>query len=592
MHCEPPEPNVILVVDDTPSDIQVLLTLLEKDGLRVVIAENGQKALQITESIHPNLILIDVIMSSMNGFETCRHLKTKPSLRETPVIFLTSVSDQINKAEGLQMGGIDYISKPIDESELLTRIRTYLRLQQMQQYLANQSQTLEQEKQLRLQAERKLEQALKFKSVLEGITEKIRDRLDEDEILQTVTIELAKVLEIDRCQIELYNFNHTEATITYEYSRELPRREGVTRQVQDFPELYEQLLQKIPVQLTEAIPLSNSQTSPQTCLAYPIFEPQDIVGLVGNLRLFKPDGEVFNPLEIDFVEQVASQCAIAIRQARLYKAKQQQIKAFEKLNRIKDEFLKTISHELRTPMSSIKLATQTLEKFLEDESILQKSSTFSKVLEIFRQACRRHNQLVDDLISLCYLEAQAETLVFEWVDLNIWLPEIVQPFLERVNRQQQQFFLDISPELPLLKSDISMLERVVRELLDNACKYTPVGDKITVSVAAIEESILLTVSNSGIEISTEEQQRVFDQFYRIPHHDPWKYGGTGLGLTLVQKLVELLEASIELKSAENLTQFVIKFPLDRLETPPIFSLNTNTNSVTHSSSNCLYVANY
>ncbi|MDY7019874.1 MAG: histidine kinase dimerization/phospho-acceptor domain-containing protein [Cyanobacteriota bacterium] len=246
----------------------------------------------------------------------------------------------------------------------------------MQQHLANQNQILEREIQLRLQAEHQLEQALNLKSVLERITEKIRDRWDEDEILRTVTVELAKVLEIERCQVELYNFNHTEATITYEYHRELPRREGITRQVEDFPELYEQLLQKIPVQLTEAIPLSSSRSLPYTCLAYPIFEPQDIVGLVGNLRLFKPAHKVFNSLEIDFVEQVASQCAIAIRQARLHQTKQQQIKAFDKLNRIKDEFLKTISHELRTPMSSIKLATQTLEKFLDDESILQKILNF------------------------------------------------------------------------------------------------------------------------------------------------------------------------------------------------------------------------
>ncbi|MEB3280293.1 MAG: response regulator [Lyngbya sp.] len=587
MYREPLESDVILIVDDTPSDLQVLWTTLEKVGFSVVIAQNGHKAVQIAESIHPNLILMDIFMPGMNGFETCRYLKAKPLLREIPVIFLTPLSETINKAEGFHVGGVDYLNKPIDEHELLTRVRTYLTLQQMHHNVATGNRTLQREIKSRLQVEHQLqqrtyelEQALNFKAVVEEITEKIRDSLDEEQILQTVTTELAKVLGINRCQIELYNPTQTQATIAYEYSNALPKYEGKTRQVDEFPELYQQLQQNISLQFVEEISFSNAQQSPQTCLACPIFENQKVIGTIGNLRLLKPCHEIFEDLEVDLAQQVASQCAITLRQARLYKAAQKQVQELEKLNRIKDEFLKTISHELRTPMSSIKLATQTLEKFLEGESVSQKSSTFSKVLDIFRQACKRHNQLVDDLISLCYLEAKAETLVFEWVDLNSWLPEIVQPFLERVHHQNQQLNVEISPQLPLLKSDVSMLERIVRELLDNACKYTPSGEQITVSVQGTDESIVLSVSNSGIEIPPEEQPRVFDQFYRIPHHDPWQHGGTGLGLTLVEKLVELLDASIELESFANQTRFSIKFPQERLENYPCFYLN-NSNFTRH-----------
>ena len=575
MYREPLESDVILVVDDSPSDLQVLETALKKSGFSVVTAENGEKALQIAESIHPNLILMDVILDVINGFEICRHLKANPSLQEIPVIFLTNLSETINKAEGFAVGGVDYLSKPIDENELLARVRTHLTVQQMQQHLAIQNHTLQQEIKSRHRVEHQLKQALNFQAVVEDISEKIRDSLDEEQILQTATAELGKVLGINCCQIELYNLDQTQATIAYEYNTGLPKHQGTTRSLDDFPELYQQLQEKMSLQFTENISLSSSQHSLQTCLACPIFDSQEVVGTIGNLRLLKPAHEVFEDVEVQLVQQVATQCAITIRQTRLYQAAQKQVQELKKLNRIKDEFLKTISHELRTPMSSIKLATQTLEKFLEDELVMQKSSTFSKVLEIFRQACKRHNQLVDDLISLCYLEAKAETMVFEWLNLNTWLPEIVQPFLKRVHHHNQQLYLDISPELPLLKSDLSILERIVRELLDNACKYTPVGEQITVSVQAIDEIISLKVSNSGIEIPPDEQQRVFDQFYRIPHHDPWQYGGTGLGLTLVKKLVELLDASIELKSSANLTQFLIKFPPERLETAPSYYSNSS-----------------
>ena len=123
MYREPLESDVILVVDDKPSNLETLYTILEKVGFRVFVAQNGEKAIQIAESIRPHLILLDVIMPGINGFETCRHLKAKPALREIPVIFLTDLSETINKAEGFQVGGVDYLSKPIDENELLARDR-------------------------------------------------------------------------------------------------------------------------------------------------------------------------------------------------------------------------------------------------------------------------------------------------------------------------------------------------------------------------------------------------------------------------------------------------------------------------------------
>jgi DNA-binding response OmpR family regulator len=291
MYREPLESDVILVVDDKPSNLETLYTILEKVGFRVFVAQNGEKAIQIAESIRPHLILLDVIMPGINGFETCRHLKAKPALREIPVIFLTDLSETINKAEGFQVGGVDYLSKPIDENELLARVRTHLTLQQMQQHLAIQNRTLQREIKSRLHIEHQLqertfqlEQALNFQAVVGEITEKIRDSLDEEQILQTATEELAKVLGINCCQIELYNLTQTQAIIAYEYSSTLPKCQGMTRQLQDFPELYQQLLQNIPFQYTEEIPLSSSQKNPQTCLACPIFENQEVVGTIGNLR--------------------------------------------------------------------------------------------------------------------------------------------------------------------------------------------------------------------------------------------------------------------------------------------------------------------
>ncbi|MDJ0714957.1 MAG: GAF domain-containing protein [Prochloraceae cyanobacterium] len=404
-----------------------------------------------------------------------------------------------------------------------------------------------------------LQQTLNFEALIRRITEEIRDSLDESQILQAATQNLVEALKLDTCKVELYNSDYTMATIAYEYATGFPVSQGMTRKVAEFQYVYDRLLEKQTLQFVELNPSLNPKRKiPVTRLACSIFDDQ---GILGNLWLIRPKKEFFDPWEIRLVQQVANQCAIAIRQARLFQKAQVQVKELEKLNRIKDEFLKTISHELRTPMSSIQLAAKTLENLLEQEDIGKKSSTFTRVLNLFRQACQRQTQIVDDLLTICYIDAKGETIATEWIDLSIWIPEIVKPFLERINSQQQELKIDLPPNLPLLDSDVAILKRIVNELLNNACKYTPSKEKITVSASATDKHLRLSVSNSGVEIPVSERERIFEKFYRIPHKDPWQYGGTGLGLALVEKLAELLEASIYLESKNNQTTFTLQFPI-------------------------------
>lgn len=555
----------ILIVDDYPSNLQVLFTFLEKAGFRVLAVQNGENALQIVETAAPDLILLDILMPGMDGFEVCRILKTQESTRNIPIIFLTALSETVNKVKGFELGGVDYVTKPIDQQELLARIQTHLTLKKVRQRLAIQNEILQQEINSREQVEiqlrertEQLQQALNFEDLVRRITEKIRDSLDETQILQIATEELFRVLKIDSCQIELYDASQTTATIVYEYSDGIPKSEGTTRLVADFSELYQQLLQKNPLQFAEVIPVLNPEVLQCTRLACPIFENHGNNKLFGNLWLLRNKSEMFAEFEVKLVQQVASQCAIAIRQARLYEASQKQVKELEKLNRLKDDFLKTISHELRSPLSSMKLSVQTIEKLLSAEGIPQKSPKFAKVVDIFYKNCQRHNQLVEDLLTLCYLDAKADNLTCEWINLEIWIPEIVQPFLERIHNQQQQFNIELPSSLPLINTDIYTLERIVVELLTNACKYTPKGETITLAASATESIIEIKVVNSGVEIPPEELDHIFDQFYRIPNNDPWKHGGTGLGLTLVKKMAEVLGASVEVESANNITNFSVK----------------------------------
>lgn len=401
------------------------------------------------------------------------------------------------------------------------------------------------------------QQALNFESMLRRITEKIRDSLDESQILQIATVELAEILNIQRCKIELYQNNYTQTIVAYEYSTEAYSCLGLTRQISDFPELYNRLLNKETLQFVELQPLLNLNLNNATRLACPIYDETTIFG---NIWLLRGQEEAFSDFEVMLVQQVASDCAIAIRQARLYQASLAQVRELERLDSLKNDFLKTLSHELRTPITSISLALQTLETLLKREGIFNKQySQVARLIEILRSECQRETKLINDLLTLTYLDAQSEPLTLIVVDLQIWISAIVESFRGRIHKQQQDLKVFISPDIPAIETDITDLERIIRELLNNACKFTPVGEKISVCVNLDADAVKIDVTN-GSTIAPEELSFIFDPFYRIPSNDPWLHGGTGLGLALVKKLVQHLGATIEVQSNVDSTTFTVRLP--------------------------------
>ncbi len=127
-----PGSSQILIVDDTPFNVKLLSHLLTSHKYKVLTASNGNSALKIAELTQPDLILLDVMMPGIDGFETCRQLKTNPNTQEIPVIFMTALSETVSKATGFELGAVDYITKPFETTEALARIKVHLRLRQQQ----------------------------------------------------------------------------------------------------------------------------------------------------------------------------------------------------------------------------------------------------------------------------------------------------------------------------------------------------------------------------------------------------------------------------------------------------------------------------
>jgi DNA-binding response OmpR family regulator len=136
------EKDTILIVDDSPTNLGVLFDYLRNSGFKVLVAEDGEGALQRAGYARPDIILLDVLMPGLDGFETCRRLKANEETKNIPVIFMTALSDTVDKLKGFEAGAVDYVTKPVEVAEVLARIRTHLTLRNLQKQLQTANNTL------------------------------------------------------------------------------------------------------------------------------------------------------------------------------------------------------------------------------------------------------------------------------------------------------------------------------------------------------------------------------------------------------------------------------------------------------------------
>ncbi|NJL60579.1 MAG: PAS domain S-box protein [Methylacidiphilales bacterium] len=282
---------------------------------------------------------------------------------------------------------------------------------------------------------------------------------------------------------------------------------------------------------------------------------------------FTPSGEFAGYIgcSIDVTERKTVEAALSASQ----EAAKAQIDEMERLNRLKDEFLSTVSHELRTPLTNMKMAIQMLgialgleqSLLVENPNLKTPDSKISRYFQILNNECDREINLINNFLDLQKLDIDSKPLVLETIIVREWLMRVVELFKARNRNCHSNLQIHVTPNLPPLVCDPFSLERIIIELLTNACKFSPAEQKIIITVHLKSPNIEFQVINTGVEIPEAERERIFDKFYRIPSNDPWKQGGTGLGLALVQKLTRYLGGTIEVESNSNLTCFTVLLPL-------------------------------
>ena len=156
MSDHPKEIESLLLVDDNPTNLQVLYQTLETTGCKLLVAKNGETALSIAQKASPDLVLLDIMMPGIDGFEVCRRLKADPATAAIPVIFLSALTDTKDKVQGLQLGAVDYVSKPFQPDEVIARVNTHLTIHRLKREVEKKKDALENELEIVSDVQRRL----------------------------------------------------------------------------------------------------------------------------------------------------------------------------------------------------------------------------------------------------------------------------------------------------------------------------------------------------------------------------------------------------------------------------------------------------
>ena len=419
-----------------------------------------------------------------------------------------------------------------------------------------------------------LQQVLACTRILKRVMAQVQEDSTQIQILQTTVSELGRILEADYCWVALYNANHTLSTIHGEYiaSGEIntdPSALGAQIDMQSLDEFY-QPLRRGKYWLSPSwdilpAPYKGLLTSESQILSCPLIDKNVVIGDVTILRTGKPP---WHGLHGELISQVISQCAAIQQQAHACEVTQNYVADLEVLTQIKDEFIRSVSQELSNPLTNMKMAVEMLSSLLEylqsadnpTEPSPKRKSLWQKMehyLQILREECQREFDLVSDLLNFQSLGSLTNSIPLSPIDIKEWLPSIVNQFSEKAVRQRQILSCDVASELTTLVSHKPSLTRIVSELLTNACKYSPPDSWIAVDAQVQGTQVAIKVTNTGVTIPPEEFSLIFQPFYRIARPDLWNYGGTGVGLALVKKLVQLLGGEIRVHSKAGATTFTV-----------------------------------
>jgi PAS domain S-box-containing protein len=534
----------ILLVDDRPENLLALEAILEPLGHELVRANGGEDALRQLLLDEFAVILLDVQMPGMNGFETAEIIKSRDRTRHTPIIFLTALSkDQEFVYRGYEVGAVDYMSKPLQPEILRSKVAVLVDL-----WLKNR-QVGEQQDQLR-EAERR-ELQLQH-----------RAELHESE---------ARIAEIVRCVREaIIMFDDDFVVTTFNSGAEQifgrPSRDVLGKAVTELlaPDCRSEFVRRVNgMKEIRETTVQWSGTSEQDLLMG--VRPGEQFALEASVsRLVTHDSTVYTVIGRDVSERRRAEIALRNRTIELAKAKSELETVNRELNRktqdleralsARSRFYASMSHELRTPINAI-LGYSSL---MLDQVYGQLNEKQVRGIERTNRAAKHLLELVNDVLDLSKIEAgkielQLEPVVFPTLIEDLFVT--VRPMAD--DHGSALTFEHEGAPISII-SDPRRVRQILLNLLSNAIKFGR-GNPIRVCTRTWSENgIEIEVSDQGVGIAAGDQEKIFDEFVQLALDRP---EGTGLGLPISQRLAAILNGSLSVKSKLDVgSTFILRLP--------------------------------
>jgi PAS domain S-box-containing protein len=501
----------VLVVDDEPDLLDINSTILRSAGYEVLEASTGNDCLRIATEEHPDLILLDVNLPDISGIDVCRQIKADPELIGTYVILISGMkASSENQVEGLEEGADGYIVRPISKREFLARVHAMMRIKDSETALRESNEKLE----------RQLHQNnLILESVGEGIygMDMNGDTIFVNPPLLKMTGYKSEELIGKKLHFILHHSRH----------------DGTPYPEEDCP-IYATLKDGALRNASDEIFWRKDGTNfPVEYTSAPIREGDKTTGVVVVLR--------------DITRRKQTEEA-------LLKTKE----AAEVAYRTKTEFIANISHEIRTPLNAI----IGFSEVLQDELFGKLNEKQHEHVKEIIDSGKRLLALILDILDFSEAESGSIKLKISIFRLKDILNSSVTVLKEDAMKRNINLSLKIEPDADIeIEADPRKLRQIMFNLLGNAVKFTPDGGSVSVQACLVNSEqylvnskklftddyslttnrdfVEISVEDTGIGIKTEDMDKLFGEFSQIESPYTKKYKGTGLGLALTKRLVEL-----------------------------------------------------
>ncbi len=477
--------GLILNVDDYEGSRYARTQLLRRASFEVIEASTGADALRITSERRPDLVLLDVNLPDMDGFEVCRRLRAQESTVTVPIVHISATFVTDKAAELAYEGGADsYLTDPVEPAVLLATIHSLLRLRRAEEGLRAASRGWQ----------------VTFDAIGDGIC-----LLAADGTVARANAALAALLDARPPDL---------------VGRPWPE---VCRQLggSDEPALLARVGRS---RRRETLDFQNGSRWLRV-LVDPVLEGDAVTGLVC------------------IVSDVTLERQAADVRAALFAREQQAREEAETNNRAKDEFLAMLGHELRNPLDVVNTAV----RVLETQADAPDADAVRRARAVIARQVRQLGRLVDDLLDVGRVTTGKIRLVRVPVNLADVAERCVLGLMPEGGQPSHR--LTVRAEPAWVEADQARVEQIVMNLLSNAVKYTPHGGAIEVTVTGDGQTARLSVRDTGAGMTPYMIERVFDLFFQGERTMERAEGGLGIGLTLVRRLAELHGGRVSAESA-------------------------------------------